>query len=108
MKLAPLLDSDATTIVGDQAYVAYCLRLSLLTDDPIPIGANAQDVLIYLTGANDPRAGDYDVNDEKAGENDNNNNNNGGQSPEDEGSCHCFFANIFCWIFQCLLAALFK
>jgi hypothetical protein len=113
--LAPLLDSDANTVVADRAYVAYCLRLSLVTDDAIPLVANSQDVLIYFTGTNDPRAGDFDVNDEKADDNDSNN--TGSQSPEsgnsedendEEGSCQCFFASIFCWIFQCLLAALFS
>jgi hypothetical protein len=51
------------------------------------------------------------VNDEKEADEDNNDNdnNNGGQYPEeDEGSCNCFFLNIFCWIFQCLLSVLFK
>jgi hypothetical protein len=49
-ELAPLLDSDATIIVADQAYVAYCLRLSLVTkDDPIPLDANAQGVLTNVT-----------------------------------------------------------
>jgi hypothetical protein len=27
--------------------------------------------------------------------------------PEEDGSCDCFFLNIFCWIFQCLLGFLF-
>lgn len=53
---ATLLDSDAVTVTGGgtTVYVAYCLRLTLLTDDtPTPLAANSLDVLFYFTGPND-------------------------------------------------------
>jgi hypothetical protein len=53
---ATLLDSDAVTVTGSgtTVYVAYCLRLTLYTDDtPTPLAANALDVLVYFTGPND-------------------------------------------------------
>jgi hypothetical protein len=62
-ELAPLLASDAKTLVGDQIYVAYCIRFSLLTIDATPLVANSQDVLVYFTGTNDPNA-DFNVNGE--------------------------------------------
>jgi hypothetical protein len=62
-ELAPLLNSDAKTIVGDKAYVAYCVRFSLLTNDATPLVANSQDVLVFFTGTNDPNAS-FDVNGE--------------------------------------------
>jgi hypothetical protein len=53
---ATLLNSDAVTVTGGGTivYVAYCLRLTLYTDDtPTPLAANALDVLVYFTGPND-------------------------------------------------------